>query len=1325
MKKLDFLISSILFGCYSASASAYLLPKPIYFYYEKNHIPRLLVTGFAGASPLARGDLLFPFNFTNNSLFFGDIQGEYGEDNTAYIGGGLAYRRILNPCNILGGYLFLDDNTSKHQNHYQVLSPGVEYLGGLWDARLNGYFPVSRKTKEKAPFVLGGLNGCGINDVDCEFNIFQGHQQFARQFANLEQVGPGLDGEVGFIVPHARGLRLHAGGYYFHLEDFKDVKGIEGRVEFPLNRQIMLTAESSYDNQQRGRVVAGLQFAIGGAYADPRSIYSRLEDPIMRNLGTVGRGNGIPILSRRKEKDRILVRDNIFFFSPTGSAISGSNAGTFENPFAPDQFSQVTVDNVFLTTGNGNFYFASGTYTIAGPDAPNEVVTLHDTQGLFGRSADFKCSAVGTERPTLLGGLVFEGHNTLDSIQLINNLIHTGNGRVVAVDMVDAPDNHICNSLVAANAVIEADIANISNIAIGIHANNSSATIDTSDVQANAIMLGSGFNVMNAAVAIGAVGGNAGQGGIGGNAENATFTVTGGTGLDGTGEQGEAGLSESIDETTLGGIDGADSSVLDTFSGNIFNITTSAIMGSATVAGSLNTSLNAGMAIGAIAGRGGLGGFAGDGGTLGVTVTSGAGGDGVLAGGIGGIGGNASATLLGGNGGTGGDATATANFENNNFSILDTQILGEAIVQNVLFNFSANIAVGMGAIGGIGGTGGFGGDGGNIDPIVISVSSAGAGTLGGIGGRSGEASATVTAGNGGQGGLASTFATFANNFLTVTRTSIDVVAHTGDINNSFNSATGMGAVGGLGGIGVSGGTGGSIDVTINSGQGGDGVGEDSQGGQGGNATANLVGGSAGGGGSSESEADFNDNRINITGSIFNVDATVINGVTDFFSINSAIGIGAIGGLSGVGGNGGSSGDLTNSGTAGSGGEGAAGGIGGNGGLLNYSARAGEGGSGGQGSLEADFMNNTLSLTATPISVVATVNSLMNSSNIAIGFGTFGGAVGVGGSGGDGATLSSTVTAGNGGTGLSGTGGHGGDTLVTLSLDPTGQGGDAATLNLFQGNTVIFNNVQLTVLANAAGTAGNFGSTNAAVAIGAIGGKGGIGGNGGDPAVVINNVINGISGLGPNGGAGGIANVQVLPPLIANGGDARSEVDFVDNNLAITNSSLIARATLINNLDVGFNSSVLIGGFAGFPGVDGLSPINGGLGGSGEVIADISGNTINITSLTGQSQATVANTISQSVNEAIGFGTDTLLGVNSTFETNQINSTGSDLSVFATVTGNNGLTDTNKALGLFAGNGTVINYFNGNLTVLAQVLGVNLGNNITAPTETAGTGVINF
>lgn len=1327
MKKLDFLISSILFGCYSVNAQAYLsLPTPGCFYYEKNNVPRLLVTGFAGASPLVRGDLLFPFNFTNYSLFFGDIQGEYGKDNTSYIGGGLAYRRIINPCSIVGAYAFLDNNTSSHRHDYQVFSPGVEYLGSLWDARLNGYFPVSKKTKERAPFILGGLNGCGINDVDCEFNIFRGHQQFARQFADLEQVGPGLDGEVGIIVPHTRGLRLHAGGYYFHLEDFKDVKGVEGRIEFPLNRQIMLTAESSYDNQQRGRVVAGLQFAIGGAYADSRSIYARLEDPIMRNLGTVGRGNGIPILSRRQEKENILVRDNIFFFSPTGTATSGSTAGTFENPFAPDQFSQATVDNVFLATGDGNFYFATGTYTIAGPAAPNEVVTLHDHQGLFGRSADFKCTVVGADRPTLLGGLVFEGHNTLDSIQLVNSLTHTGDGRVVAIDMIDAPDNIICNSLVAATAIVETDATDISNIAIGIHANGSSAIIDNSSIHANAIMLGSGTGVINAAVAMGAIGGNGGVGGAGTSTPDGIFFLAGGSGADGIGEQGEAGNSFSIDTTTLGGIDGADSSVLDTFIGNTFTITNSDIFGGATVADSLANSLNAAMGIGAIAGLGGIGGNAGDGGLLVVGVISGAGGDGVLDGGIGGIGGNANVTILGGNGGNGGSASATGRFDNNNFSISKSQILGEALVQNDLVNFSANIGVGIGAIGGIGGVGGLGGDGGDLGDSDILVSPAGSGIDGGTGARSGNASATVTMGNGGVGGLASTLGTFNNNFLTITGATIDAIAHVGDTNNSFNAAMGLGGVAGLGGQGAPGGTGGSVTVTAVSGRGGDGIGEGSEGGRGGDVTGSLVGGIGGQGGSSESEANFNLNRITIDRCSISVDARVITGDTDFFSINSAIGIGSIGGLSGVGGPGGSSGDLINNGTAGDGGNGSTGGIGGDGGLLDYSVRAGAGGNGGVGSLQTNFANNTLTVSATPILVVANVNTLIDSSNIAMGFGVFGGAVGVGGNGGPGANFFSSVDAGNGGDGITGIGGHGGDALVVVSLDPTGQGGDAAALSILRENTVNFNNVQLTVRANAAGdTFGNLGSMNAAVAIGAIGGQGGFGGNGGTAVISVNTFGDGTTGAGPNGGAGGIANVEFPQPLIGSGGDARSEADFIDNNLTITNSALTASATGINNLNQSFNSSVLIGGFAGFPGVTGLSPVDGGTGGSGEVIADISRNTINITSLTGDSRATVANTIVNSVNEAIGFGTDALLGVNSTFENNVINATGANLSVFATVTGTNGVTDTNKALGLFAGNGTVINYFNGNLAVLAQVLGVNLGTNITQPTETAGTGVINF
>lgn len=1327
MKKLNLLLSSVLFGCYTAGADAYLsLPEPTYYFYENSYVPRLLLTGFAGASPLARADLLFPFSFFNNDgIAFGNVQGEYGKDEAGYLGAGVGYRRIINPCTIMGAYLYFDENYSTNHNTFEILSPGVEALGHYWDVRVNGYIPVSRRTEVTDSFVLGGLNTCGIN-VDCQFTSFQGHQQFGRRFESIEQVGPGVDGEFGVIIPQAHGLRLHAGGYYFHLADFKDVKGVEGRIEFPINRKVMFTAESSFDTQQRGRIVAGLQFAIGGSYADPRTIYARLEDPVIRNIGTVGRGNGIPILSKQNDRGLALVRDNIFFFSPTGTATLGSaNFGTFENPLAPNQFSQATVDNVFITTGNGNFYFATGTYTIAGPNAPNQVVTLHDRQGLFGRSEDFRCSAVGTERPTLLGGLVFEGHNTLDSMQLINNLIHTGDGRVVAIDMVDAIDNHICNSLVVANAVVEDDFANASNIAIGIHANNSSATIQTSTIEANAILFGSGDNVLNAAVGIGAIGGNAGIAGAGTNGIDATIIVTGGNGEDGLDEQGEAGLSETVTETTLGGIDGLDSSVLDTFNNNNFVIHTSNILGSATVAGSLLDSVNAGVAVGAIGGLGGTGGAAGSGGILDVSVTSGSGGNGLGPDGFGGAGGDAHADVVSGDGGDGGAATATANFDNNELVIAASNLLGEAIVQNTLSDFAANLAVGIGAIGGSGGTGGLGGVGGALSPVAINANGGGIGVLAGTGGPGGVASATLTSGDGGTGGDAFALATFNNNLVTLTAVSVDAVASTGVINNSLNAAVGIGALAGLGGIGADGSNGGDISLATNSGDGGDADGEGSVGGAGGNTVANLTSGGGGAGGSAESNANFDNNILTIFNSDINAEATVQSGTAELFSINAAIGIGAAGGLSGFGGNGAVPGDLVYVAFAGDGGDGTNDGVAGNGGLITTIANSGRGGAGGVGSLGSSFSSNTLSVNFTTVTVTALAPNLDDSANIAIGLGVFGGQAGEGGVGGTGNLLFSAVTAGDGGAGVTGTGGNGGNAFVTLSSDPTGQGGPAATLSLFTTNSISLNQVDFDVIAQALSTSGTFGSLNAAVAIGAIAGNGGFGGDGGFPPTVINTPVNGVAGPGANGGAGGLANVQILPILLGSGGNATNEADFIDNTLTLTNSSLFATATLLGDLDIGFNASVLIGGLSGFPGVDGLQPVGGGLPGTAQTTGNISANIITINGLTGVSRATVDNTILQSVNEAIGMGTDVLLGVNSLFEDNFINSSNADLGVFATINGTNNATNINKALGLFAGDGTVINYFNGNLTVLAQVLGVNLGTNITALTETSGSGTINF
>lgn len=1331
MKKLNILLSSILLGCLS-DGQAHNAP-----FGNSVANPRLIITGLVGEDALARGDFLVPFAQSCDSLFFGNLQGEFGDQSAWYAGVGLAYRKIIDPTKIVGTYVFVDNNQSEHHHEFQVVSPGVELISNNWDVRLNGYIPVSEKTKSGNPFFLTHANSCGVND-GCEFVEFRGHQQFEHQFVNLEQVGPGVDGEIGITLPGAYNLQLHAGGYFFDLKDFDDVRGVEARVGLPINPTITLTAETSYDNQQRGRVVAGLQFTFGGPRCvNPCSIASHLEDPIMRNLGTVGRGNGIPIISRRKDNGLVLTRDNIFFFSPTGTApFSGANSGTFENPLAANQFSQITVDDVFAATGDGSFYFATGTYTIQGAGAPNAVVTLHDHQSIVGRTADFKCSPVGDERPILLGGLIFTGNNTLDSIQLINALVGTTGGRVVALDLDAAVNNHVCNSTIAASAIFNGDLVGLENIAIGIHANDSELDIMTSTVTGTAIVNGSvSGGGLNAAAGIGEIGGIAGTGGNADDGAGLFFgSVTGGNGGPGIDEQGGDGTDASSTITIGDSGNGTSSNITRTFSNNTFTLTDVNVQGISNITDTLTEfSLNSAIGIGVIAGIGGIGGNGGDGGSILTTIVRGGnGGDASGVDGIGGNGGNAFLTVTAGNAGDGGSATTTTSFLDNIFDVRNSTILGSANVDGIITVVSANIAGGIGSIGGLGGTGGNGGNGGFIDSATATAGSGGDATNGGTGGNGGLASITLSCGSGGNGGDAFTLASFNRNDFTVINTVVQAAA-TGGANVSgfsLNSAVGIGDIAGISGLGGAGGAGGSLNsIEAQGGNGGDATEIETGptfGGNGGTAIITAHGGGSGNGGFADAQTTFAQNHFTITSSVVTSNTSVTGSVIN--SVNAATDVGSIAGVGGNGGNGGQGGAATLSVTGGNGGSAVSGdSTGGTADLAFITGNAGAGGAGGTGNTIASFNLNIFDIKATAFNSNATVGlAVNNSANLAVGFGSAVGIGGVGGNGGNAGDGTSTVISGNGGDGFGGPGGDGGNATASVNLGSGGPGGNANTLSLTNNNSIGLSQSLIVASANALNvTAPLQYSINSAVTIGTIGGINSIGGNGGDNSALALLTITGSAGLGGLGGNPGVATNNVNIGAGGNGGNATTLGTFSGNGLTLNTVQLTANSNVTNNLNTfAENFSASFGAVGGADGVNGTS--SGGTGGLATSTANVNNNDSTWLDATAVSNATVGNNVSNfSTNEAFSVGADFAFGSTTTFEDNVVNIYNSNNTALALVEGNNDATSTNKALGLFAGNGTVINFLNSSLNVNAIVLGVNAGTNITVPTATVGTGVINF
>ncbi|CAN5221639.1 hypothetical protein BH10PSE19_BH10PSE19_22610 [soil metagenome] len=469
--------------------------------------PRASIWALAGTENQGQLDGLLPLTGNASNLFYADMQGKVGEEGAWYGGLGGGYRQLINDTGIYGGYIFVDRNESKQHNQYWVVSPGLEFLLPTGDLRLNGYFPLNKRHKLRTFFPS--------QQGDCHFIQFRGHQQFEHQFSLFENVGSGVDAEVGHTFPRLHNTKLYGGIYYFNIHPnthSNNITGLEARIEVPVNPRWAVDLKSSYDNYQHGAVVVGLRFNLGGSTSHD-DMHAHMMDAIPRNLGSLHMGSGIPIVESKRDNGLVLQRSNIYFITSQGGStfVDPTQSGTFENPLSNDQFSQPVVNQI---GSHANYYFNSGTYLIMeSGKTPNAQINLPLGDSIYGRgAADFQCPATGNERPLLLGGIdLAQGNNTIDSIRLINSKIDsTGLGtHISAMNIQHVSNVVISNTDIQAIAGEAGNLAShANNFATGIYANNSQVSLLNSTISATALVEGSnsGFNFATG------IGGNSGAG---------------------------------------------------------------------------------------------------------------------------------------------------------------------------------------------------------------------------------------------------------------------------------------------------------------------------------------------------------------------------------------------------------------------------------------------------------------------------------------------------------------------------------------------------------------------------------------------------------------------------------------------------------------------------------------------------------------------------------------------------------------------------------------------------------------------------------------------
>ncbi|MDP1603496.1 MAG: inverse autotransporter beta domain-containing protein [Legionella sp.] len=378
--------------------------------------PRLFAWGNAGNRFFGEGDAMIPFGGNRNQSFFFDITGKYGNDDASLLSAGVGNRTIIRDKAILGAYLFNDYNKTSHSNNFNVINPGIEAMTNEWDAHLNGYFPVGKRSKTMVDYT-GSQAGIS-NSV-----FFAGHSQYDRLFDLVEDVGTGTDLEVGRTIFSLNRARVFAGGYYFSPKYSSTIKGVGGGIEMPLKyRGMQVGVRDTYDNINHNTIALTLRLAFGGLeQTQTPDIHERMLDLIPRHLGSLRSGDGIPSEVSAINKGRtILIQDNIWFFNADGapSLVEGFQSCTFENPCIG--LAQTQIDTINTLSPNANFYFSPGTYN---NPAVGTGFSFYNGQNISGRTSNFMQLASGSNRPLLNDSLSLNGNNTVNNIRVFGNSI--------------------------------------------------------------------------------------------------------------------------------------------------------------------------------------------------------------------------------------------------------------------------------------------------------------------------------------------------------------------------------------------------------------------------------------------------------------------------------------------------------------------------------------------------------------------------------------------------------------------------------------------------------------------------------------------------------------------------------------------------------------------------------------------------------------------------------------------------------------------------------------------------------------------------------------
>ncbi|WP_133127778.1 hypothetical protein [Legionella nagasakiensis] len=385
------------------------------------------------------GDLMIPLLGNERRIFFTDGTILLGQNQRATYSGGVGYREIKEMrfgTGVIGAFAFADYYRTSLKNQFWQLNPGLEWLTARYEARLQGYIPLSSRNQGYLNTFASMIPQSVIADSGRANHLAgaTGHTIFDTPVRLVEELGTGVELEVGRFIDYGQGAWARVGGYHFNYRNSKNINGVEANVELAVNRRTSLILQDNYDNQNKNRFSVGLRVNLGGADAPRNTLQYQMTSPIIRHVARQSYGEAAPLRQNfQATGSSFNLFDNVWFFSPSGAYPPGANTTlancTAENPCLT--IDTATAEQIAALTPNANLFFESGNYLI--PANSPRWANLQDGQSVWGRNIGWLTPAFGNDRPLIQGGLVWGNFNTIENgaaynIRVLNNNQVIGDG---------------------------------------------------------------------------------------------------------------------------------------------------------------------------------------------------------------------------------------------------------------------------------------------------------------------------------------------------------------------------------------------------------------------------------------------------------------------------------------------------------------------------------------------------------------------------------------------------------------------------------------------------------------------------------------------------------------------------------------------------------------------------------------------------------------------------------------------------------------------------------------------------------------------------------